>query len=383
MPSSGFKLLNSDDKIDEEKLPWYSKDLYYPVRIGEVFRSRYQTLGKLGYGTRSTVWLGRGLHAHRYVALKVCERNEPAQRELEVYSHLDSIATTHAGAHLTRELYDSFSIKTIGGDHLCLVHEPLGMSLKSLVELFPDECMPEEILRPFVKCLLLALDCLHTVSKTVHTDLQSSNILIRSRDDEIFRAFEAAERTDPSPRKIDGDRIIYQTRKLDRPKKVGFPVLCDFGEARYWQVTYTDDVQPYQYRAPEVILDIPWSYEIDIWNVGVLIWSLFEGRNLFTGLGPAGEQSNRSHLAEIQAVLGQPPIEFLRRSAASWGYYDADDMWKDSHLIHDTTLESSETRLEGENKAIFLSFVRRMLCWLPEERATAKQLLGDPWLKEP
>lgn len=27
----------------------------------------------------------------------------------------------------------------------------------------------------------------------------------------------------------------------------------------------------------------------------------------------------------------------------------------------------------------FLKFMRRMLCWLPEERATAKELKNDPW----
>jgi serine/threonine protein kinase len=27
----------------------------------------------------------------------------------------------------------------------------------------------------------------------------------------------------------------------------------------------------------------------------------------------------------------------------------------------------------------FLAFMRRMLCWLPEERSTAKELKDDPW----
>lgn len=34
------------------------------------------------------------------------------------------------------------------------------------------------------------------------------------------------------------------------------------------------------------------------------------------------------------------------------------------------------------DKAKFISFVRRMLAWLPEERPTAAELLGDPWLEE-
>jgi len=33
-----------------------------------------------------------------------------------------------------------------------------------------------------------------------------------------------------------------------------------------------------------------------------------------------------------------------------------------------------------EDKELFLNFMRRMLCWLPEDRATAKELKEDPWL---
>jgi serine/threonine-protein kinase SRPK3 len=37
--------------------------------------------------------------------------------------------------------------------------------------------------------------------------------------------------------------------------------------------------------------------------------------------------------------------------------------------------------MEGEEKALFLKFVRRMLQWLPEDRDTAKELREDPWLR--
>lgn len=55
------------------------------------------------------------------------------------------------------------------------------------------------------------------------------------------------------------------------PKRSGRPVLCDFGEARYGQTSYSDDIQPYVYRAPEILLDVPWAYEVDVWNVGVFV----------------------------------------------------------------------------------------------------------------
>lgn len=54
-------MVSSREKLEEENWEWYSPATFYSVRIGQVLHSRYQTLGKLGYGTSSTVWLCRDL----------------------------------------------------------------------------------------------------------------------------------------------------------------------------------------------------------------------------------------------------------------------------------------------------------------------------------
>lgn len=41
-------------------------------------------------------------------------------------------------------------------------------------------------------------------------------------------------------------------------------------------------------------------------------------------------------------------------------------------------MEALETRLQ--DKTGFLGFIRKALTWMPEDRATAKELLRDPWL---
>ena len=55
--NSNFKTLPLDQKIEEEAHDSISKGRYYPVRIGDVIESKYQVVGKLGYGLGSTVWL--------------------------------------------------------------------------------------------------------------------------------------------------------------------------------------------------------------------------------------------------------------------------------------------------------------------------------------
>lgn len=57
--------------------------------------------------------------------------------------------------------------------------------------------------------------------------------------------------------------------------------------------------------------------------------------------------------------------------------------WLGSIPIPTTSLEERVTRLEGQDKQLMLSFARRALRWLPEERSTAEELAFDDWLMQP
>lgn len=60
-PSEGFEKLPLDHKFEEETVPQYKTEKFYPVRLGEIFCSKYQIVAKLGFGTSSTIWLCRDL----------------------------------------------------------------------------------------------------------------------------------------------------------------------------------------------------------------------------------------------------------------------------------------------------------------------------------
>jgi hypothetical protein len=45
------------------------------------------------------------------------------------------------------------------------------------------------------------------------------------------------------------------------------------------------------------------------------------------------------------------------------------------------SLENSISKISGEDKRMFLTFVKRMLKWEPKDRSTAQDLLDDPWLR--
>lgn len=164
------------------------------------------------------------------------------------------------------------------------------------------------------------------------------------------------------------------------PKKTGHPVLCDLGEARYGGQSYTELIQPLVYRAPEVLLDMPWTFSADIWNAGVMAWHLFHNEQLFKTRDESGQVSTKHHLASMIDILGTPPLDFTQRSETCQRYFDKSGQWLAKETSVDTSLEAYETKLEGGNKTQFLTFMRKMLQWVPEQRHTAKQLLDDPWL---
>lgn len=55
-----------------------------------------------------------------------------------------------------------------------------------------------------------------------------------------------------------------------RPRE-GPMLLSDFGEARIGQGPHGGDVMPLEYRAPETLLYVGWSFPVDIWSVGLTV----------------------------------------------------------------------------------------------------------------
>lgn len=48
-----------NEPIEEETLPNYRRESFYPIRLGDEINNRYRIVTKLGFGTSSTVWLAR------------------------------------------------------------------------------------------------------------------------------------------------------------------------------------------------------------------------------------------------------------------------------------------------------------------------------------
>ncbi|KAG6128569.1 hypothetical protein E4U28_008158 [Claviceps purpurea] len=182
-PSEGFAVIPADERIEEETLPNYATSQYYLVTIGEIFRARYQVVGKLGFGTTSTVWLARDLSKRRHVALK---------------------------------LY-------IGSGSM--PHSVFGFRHRN-----PMRRFPEQIMALVLERLFQALDLLHQECHIAHTDIQESNMLLGA-DESVLKEFEQEELNNPYPRKELERKTVYQSHELKQAKNFDALVLCDFGSA--------------------------------------------------------------------------------------------------------------------------------------------------------
>ncbi|KAI7158041.1 hypothetical protein KC349_g5190 [Hortaea werneckii] len=355
-PDNGFNLIDSTTKVEEEKWPWYSTEAFYPARIGELLKSRYQIIGKLGYGGQSTAWLCRDLRAHKYVVTKISETVDfSAERELLAYTRINSLESSHAGSSLLRKMLDTFEIGNGGQKHTCLIHEPLGMSLETCRFFFPDRKFPDILIKSILKHLLIALGFLHTEAEIVHTDLKAANVLISIPDEGILKDYENNQMTHPSARKTTGENVIYASR--------------EFG----W------DKEPAAYRAPEVTFNMPWDSSVDIWNLGVLCrHGIFEKELLFNTI--PREDMAYHEIPRIVEELGMPPAEFIQRSNFPRLHFD--DCMKGTSGRPAASLTPSPKRLIPSETAPedFIAFMRKMLAWIPEERQKAEQLFGDAWL---
>lgn len=215
----------------------------------------------------------------QHVALKLYIRDsslgDQLNTELDVYNRIAKCRADHPGRQAVRTVLDQFTLDGPDGQHWCLVHSPLWDSVLGLRYRNPVQKLPPILVVHVLIRLLEALALLHEDCQVAHTDIKEANILYGA-DSSMLTEYEDEELKSPSPRKDVGGRFVYQSRDMGMPKDVDRPMLCDFGSCVPLDdgKEHREDIQPEIYRSPEVILDVPWTYSVDIWNVGCVVSSV-------------------------------------------------------------------------------------------------------------
>ncbi|KAF8808463.1 kinase-like protein [Phlegmacium glaucopus] len=346
----------------------YEAGGYHPVNVGEVFNQRYKIVRKLGWGFYSTVWLVQDTRNQGLAAMKILIGDLSVEKEtwdeLGILRTLRDRNPQSLGYRRICQLDESFVHKGPNGDHICLVMEPLGLSLFDIYCGFPD-AMPLILVKRIATDVLRALRYIHEECGVIHTDIKGDNILMTGAPPEPGQA----------TIQLSMDDLMSSTFKL-----------TDFGAANRMENRFAQVIQPRALRAPEVIIGADWDTKADIWNFGCLLYEFARGAPLFDPFWKNEESEMKpaeTHLAQITGLFGQFPFEFMRKGTESKRYFDGK-----GHLLkgagrYTMTLEALLSRAGHSPQEIqeVANFLSQMLVIDPTKRLSAGQLLEHPWLE--
>lgn len=271
--------------------------MHFSWHKGMVLHSRYEMVRLLGDGTFGRVLLAQDRREDRQVAIKVIRDikryMESARIEADILK--DICRADPQGASRCAVMYDTF---VHDQRHLCLVFEPLGVSLYDHLKRnsFRGFWMME--VQSFARQCLKCVKFLHDRLQMTHTDLKPENILLQSMEP-ARPSFFPREKEWLERHKSSRNKSTYV-----RPASSQIKII-DFGNATYDDEHHSSIINTRQYRGPEVVLELGWNERSDIWSLGCIIMELYTGELLF------GTHENLEHLALMERILGPMPVHLL------------------------------------------------------------------------
>ncbi|KAK9453115.1 kinase-like domain-containing protein [Dipodascopsis uninucleata] len=339
---------------------------YYRVIIGELLDGRYHVQANLGKGMFSSVVKAvDNQHSDgTQVAIKIIRNNDimhkAGMKEMGILESLNS-SDPDDKKHLIR-LLRHFDHK----GHLCLVFESMSINLREVLKRFGrDVGISLPAVRAYAQQMFLAL--LHLRRNNIlHADIKPDNILVNE------------------------NRAMLK--------------VCDLGSA---SDVSENDITPYLvsrfYRAPEVILGLPYDFAIDTWSIGCTLYELYTGRILFPG------NSNNNMLKVIMDTKGFLPQKLLRRGGKCVNLHFDQNL---NFLSRETDrvtgklvtkvvpymspsgtigmvpkdikgkiLSASGKSEDKRTLASFIDLVEKCTTLIPEKRLTPSEALRHPFLK--
>lgn len=178
-------------------------------------------------------------------------------------------------------------------------------------------------------------------------------------------------------------------KSIDRDLDPAFDIcdvevkIADLGNACWVHKHFTEDIQTRQYRSLEVLLGAGYGTSADIWSTACMAFELATGDYLFEPHSGEGYTRDEDHLAHIIELLGDIP----KRIAAS-GKHSKLIFNKKGELRNITGLKpwgleavlTEKYEWNMEKAVAFADFLKPMLDFDPNRRASASECLRHPWL---
>ncbi|GIL55001.1 hypothetical protein Vafri_10672 [Volvox africanus] len=317
----------------------------FPIRLNDLIAGRYQVMDLLGSAAFSRAVQALDIKTGQLVCLKIIKNNkdyfDQSLDEIKLLKYVNTMDPNDEYAIV--RLYDFFYYK----EHLFLVCELLRANLyefqkynkESGDELYFTNARIQRIARQALRSLAF----LHSLG-LIHSDLKPENILIKS----------------------------YSRCEVK---------VIDLGSSCFITDQLSSYVQSRSYRAPEVILGLPYDYKVDVWSLGCILAELSSGYVLFQN------DSLSTLLARLEGILGPIPEWMLHKGRYAHRFYTRSGMLYERSpttqryelLLPKRT--SLRHRMPDADEGL-LEFVSYLLTVDPRKRPTAAEALKHPWLQQ-
>lgn len=323
LPNNGY----DDDRSD------------YRVVLGDHLAYRYEILDILGKGSFGVVLRCNDRKQKETVAIKIIRNKRKFHQqglvEVKVLEALRNGDPEDEMGIVRMRSFFQFRC------HICIVFELLSMNLYELLKTNGHNGFSTTLIRRFAVQLLVSLLYVQK-SGIVHCDLKPENVLLTTSNKSAIK-------------------------------------LIDFGSSCFQNARIYTYIQSRFYRAPEIILGIPYTFAIDMWSLGCILAELYRGYPLFPG------ESEMEQLQYMMEALGLPPKHMQKNSGRWEHFFEQSGAPK---LVENTKGEvhypgtKRLERLIGAKDASFVQFVERCLDWDPRTRMTPEEGLRHEWLLE-
>uniref|UniRef100_I3JDR4 non-specific serine/threonine protein kinase n=1 Tax=Oreochromis niloticus TaxID=8128 RepID=I3JDR4_ORENI len=332
-------------------------------------KNTYEVLDFLGRGTFGQVVKCWKRGTGEVVAVKIL-KNHPSyarQGQIEV-GILARLSGENADEHNLVRAFECFQHRS----HTCLVFEMLEQNLYDFLKQNKFSPLPLKVIRPVLQQVATALKKLKSMG-LIHADLKPENIML-----------------------VDPVRQPYRVKVIDfgSASHVSKAVCSTYLQSRY-------------YRAPEIILGLPFCEAIDMWSLGCVIAELFLGWPLYPG---ALEYDQIRYISQTQGLPGEHLLNSGTKTArffckesdspyAAWRLKSTDEHEAETgmkskearkyifsclddiaHVNLMMNLEGSDLLAEKADRREFVSLLKKMLLIDAEDRIAPAEALSHPFV---